>query len=93
MEQVNVPIKLLPGFLDMKSEVRKKLPFTGVPCDSTNNELADWIWLARITNNKIRVAIKGDGDAKFPVIKQVISTVQDKNVYRFNLITSSEKPE
>lgn len=93
MDQVNVPIKQLPAFLDMKPDARKKIAFTGVPCDSTNNELADWIWQARLTNNNIRVAIKGDGDAKFPVVKQVISTVQEKNVNRFNLITSAEKPE
>jgi biopolymer transport protein ExbD len=92
-EQFGVSIKQLGQYLDMKPDERKKVKFTGVPCDSLNNELGDWIWQARLVNNNIRVAIKGDGDAKYPAVKQVISTVQDKKVNRFNLITSAEKPE
>jgi biopolymer transport protein ExbD len=93
MDQFGVSIKQLPQFLDMNAEQRKKVNLTGIPCDSTYNELGDWIWQARLVNNNIRVAIKADGDAKYPAIKQVISTVQDKKVNRFNLITSAEKPQ
>jgi biopolymer transport protein ExbD len=92
-EQFGVSINQLAQYLDMKPDERKKVKFTGVPCDSLNNELGDWIWQARLVNNNIRVAIKGDGDAKYPAVKQVITTVQDKKVNRFNLITSAEKPE
>lgn len=92
-EQFGIPFSQLPEYLTLNSEKRKKVALTGIPCDTINNELGDWIWQARLANNNIRVAIKGDGDAKYPTIKQVIATVQEKNVNRFNLITSMEKPE
>jgi biopolymer transport protein ExbD len=78
----------LKSLLADKPEDRAKFKQTGIPSDSTNNELADWIWQSRLSNNKVRVAIKGDQDANFPVLKQVIATLQDKNVNRFNFITN-----
>ncbi|MCU0442329.1 MAG: biopolymer transporter ExbD [Bacteroidia bacterium] len=88
-----VPIAQLPALLNMKSEERLKAPQPGVPCDSLNNELADWIWQSRLVNNKVRVAVKGDRETGYPVVKQVIATLQDKKVNRFNFITSMEKAE
>jgi biopolymer transport protein ExbD len=77
----------------MKSEERVKAPQPGIPSDSANNELGDWIWQTRLINNKVRVAVKGDGDLAYPKVKQVIATLQDKKVNRFNFITNMEKPE
>jgi biopolymer transport protein ExbD len=93
MSTFGVPIAQLPALLDMKSEERLKAPQSGVPSDSLNNELADWIWQTRLINNNVRVAIKGDGDLAYPKVKQVIATLQEKKVNRFNLITNMEKPE
>lgn len=86
-----LPIKNLPQYLDLKEDQRKNFPAPGIPSDSLNNELGDWIIQARYTNPKLRVAIKGDGDANLPIVKQVISTLQDKKVNRFNFITTMEK--
>jgi biopolymer transport protein ExbD len=88
-----VPIAQLPALLDMKSEERLKATQAGIPSDSLNNELADWIWQTRLINNNVRVAVKGDGELAYPKVKQVIATLQDKKVNRFNLITNMEKPE
>lgn len=88
-----VPIAQLPALLNMKSEERLKAPQPGIPCDSLNNELGDWIWQSRLVNNKVRVAVKGDRETGYPVVKQVIATLQDKKVNRFNFITSMEKAE
>ncbi len=85
------PIAKLPALLDMKSEQRNKLLQDGIPCDSVTNELADWIWQTRLLNKEVRVAIKGDGELAYPKVKQVIATLQDKKVNRFNLITNMEK--
>lgn len=88
-----VPIAKLPALLDMKSEARLKATQEGIPTDSLNNELADWIWQTRLLNKDVRVAIKGDGELAYPKVKQVIATLQDKKVNRFNLITNMEKGE
>jgi biopolymer transport protein ExbD len=45
---------------------------------------------SRYTNNGVRVAIKGDREVSYPAIKQVIKTLQEKDVNRFNFITSME---
>ena len=74
----------------MSPEERKLVKQPGIPCDSVNNELADWLIFSRTTNPKLRIAIKGDRDAEYPVIKNVITTLIDKKVNRFNLITNME---
>lgn len=88
---IGVPIAQLPQFLKMSTEERAKANFPGVPTDSLNNELGNWIWQARLTNNNVRVAIKGDRDANMPTVKRVIAVLQEKKVNRFNFITSMEK--
>jgi biopolymer transport protein ExbD len=86
-----LPISTLKQYLDMGAEERKQIQQPGIPIDSLHNELADWVLNARLTNRKLRIAIKGDRDSNFPVIKQVIKTLIDRKVNRFNLITNMEK--
>lgn len=93
LSSFGVSIKNLGEYLNLDADARKKYPQTGIPIDSTNNELADWIVQARYTNKDLRFAIKGDGDAGYPVIKQVLATLQEKKVNRFNFITSLEKAD
>lgn len=93
LSSFGVSITKLGPYLDMDAEKRKDFKQEGIPCDSVNNELADWVLQARYTNKDLRVAVKGDGEAGYPVVKQVISTLQDKKVNRFNFITSLEKAD
>ncbi len=91
LSSFGVSIKNLGDYLNQDADARKTYPQPGIPSDSTNNELADWIVQARYTNKDLRFAVKGDGDAGYPVIKQVLATLQEKKVNRFNFITSLEK--
>ena len=86
-----VPMANMKQFLALKPEEKSKTNFPGIPTDSTNNELGDWIWQARLANNNVRIAIKGDRDANMPTVKRVIAIIQEKKVNRFNFITSLEK--
>ncbi|MBW7845946.1 MAG: biopolymer transporter ExbD [Bacteroidia bacterium] len=86
-----IPIAQMSQFLKMTNEEKGKADFSGIPIDSLNNELGDWIWQARLSNNNFRVAIKGDRDADMPTVKRVIAILQEKKVNRFNFITSLEK--
>jgi biopolymer transport protein ExbD len=88
---VGLPLSQLSSYLKIDAEARKAVQTSGVPTDSLNNELGDWIWQARLVNNDIRVAIKGDRDASMPTVKRVIAILQEKKVNRFNFITSMEK--
>jgi biopolymer transport protein ExbD len=85
-----VPIANLKQLLDAPESQVKNIKQPGVPADSANNELGDWIMQTRMANPKVRIAIKGDNDADVPTIKKVIKTLQDRKVNRFNLITDME---
>ena len=85
-----IPIQTLKQFLELDREQRKEIPQPGIPVDSLNNQLKDWILQARLANPKVRIALKGDDDATYPVVKKVINTLLDRKVNRFNLITGKE---
>jgi biopolymer transport protein ExbD len=86
-----VSMAQMKGFLALSTEQKAKEDYPGIPKDSLNNELGDWIWQSRQADNNIAIAIKGDRDADMPTVKRVISILQDKKVNRFNLITSMER--
>ena len=85
-----VPVASLKEFLNKSSEERDKIKQPGIPADSLNNQLADWILFARQSNPKFRIAVKGDREANYPIVKRVIQTLQDRKVNKFNFITSLE---
>lgn len=87
---IGVPLNQLKGFLGMDEIERKLYPQPGIPVDSANNELSDWIMQGRLSNPGVRITINGDEGCPWPVVKKVINTLQDRNVNKFNLITDLE---
>jgi biopolymer transport protein ExbD len=49
-----------------------------------------WILYARQINPNFQACIKGDSKTGFETVQKVLDILQDKNVNRFNLITSLE---
>jgi biopolymer transport protein ExbD len=90
MPSFGVPVGSLQSLLRLSPEQAKKANQPGIPIDSLNNELGDWVMQTRYSNPKVKIAIKGDIDADIPAVKQVIKTLQDNKVNRFNLITDME---
>jgi biopolymer transport protein ExbD len=90
MPSFGVPISRLKQLLNVPAAEQKNVNQPGVPADSLNNELGDWIMQTRYSNPQVRIAIKGDNDADVPTIKKVIKTLQDRKVNKFNLITDME---
>jgi biopolymer transport protein ExbD len=91
MSGFGLPLNTLPQYLDLHPDERKQITQTGIPADSVNNELADWVMFARMSNPMVRIAVKGDRDTNYKVVERVISTLIDKKVLKFNLITSLEQ--
>jgi biopolymer transport protein ExbD len=87
---IGVPIENMKAFLDTKNNNERTAMEVGIPIDSLNNQLADWILFARKVNPNINACIKGDAKTGFPIVKKVLDIMQDKNVNKFNLITSLE---
>lgn len=90
-ESFGVPVTQLKAFLNVNASDRAKVKQSGIPADSLDNQLRDWIYYSRFANPKIRIAIKGDRQSNYEVMEKVIATLQDQNINKFNLITSLEK--
>ncbi len=87
---LGVPIMHMKDFLNAKDNKTRDELQAGIPLDSTDNQLAMWILYARQVNPSIQACIKGDATAEFPVVKKVLDILQERQVNRFNLITSLE---
>src|SRR5207302_3054093 len=86
-----LPVNQLKAWIDMKPDDRNKLKHSGIPIDSTHDELESWIVNDRELNQDQFVLIKADKDAAYPVVKRVFSILQGKpGVHTFNLITTLE---
>ena len=88
---IGLPMAQMKDFLNSKdSQERNKMQVDGIPVDSLDNQLADWVLFARQVNPSVQVSIKGDSETSFPAVKKVLDIMQERNVNRFNLITSLE---
>ena len=92
MEGIGVPIESLSSIIAMKASDRSKADQPGVPKDSLNNQLKEWIYNSRIANieidqKELQVAIKGDAKEEYPVIKKVMDILQDQKINSFSLVT------
>jgi biopolymer transport protein ExbD len=54
-------------------------------------DLANLLVQARINNPKLRTVVKGDKDAPFGPIEDVMDVLQKTKITRFNLVTDLEK--
>lgn len=93
VETFGVPVNQVKQMLALKASDRNK-PGTqpGIPHDSLNNQLKEWVLAARRANDEVRgnqlnFAIKGDMKEEYPAIKKVMDILQDQNVNKFNLVT------
>ena len=85
------PINQLKPWLNLSKEEMTKVKQPGIKVDSTGtSELADWVYAARKASPGLRIALKGDNIAKFPVFKDVLANLQSQNINKFSLITGSE---
>ena len=93
VDEFGVPIESLKQLLAMKGADRaKKGVQPGIPCDSLNNQLQDWIQYARKANidvaqKELQFAIKGDAKEEYPQIKKIMDILQNQKINSFNLVT------
>jgi biopolymer transport protein ExbD len=92
MEGFGVPIQNLKQIIAMKSAERIAVGQPGVPKDSIDNQLKEWIYNSRIANielndKELQIAIKGDAKEEYPQIKKIMDILQDQKINSFNLVT------
>lgn len=91
VQAIGVPMSQLKGYLNMSDAEQKafKSP-TGIPMDSTNKQLIDWVQQSLAVNPEYKLAIKGDVTTKYPKVKSLFEGLRDIDFLKFWLITSQE---
>ena len=93
MDGFGVPMAQLKSLIAKSSAERNQKNLQpGIPKDSLDNQLKEWIYNARIATNEVagvqlKVAIKGDAKQEYPQIKKVMDILQDQQINSFNLVT------
>jgi biopolymer transport protein ExbD len=90
LNSFSLPMSKMKDFIDAKTSDERDAMHTGIPMDSTDNQLLYWIRFARNYYNDFDVALKGDREADYKQIKKVIDILQDNKVNKFNLTTNLE---
>jgi biopolymer transport protein ExbD len=93
MDEFGVPIESLKSLIAIKGADRNKAGVQlGIPTDSLNNQLKDWIYTARqanieVADKELEFAIKGDSKEEYPQIKKIMDILQDQKINSFSLVT------
>ena len=93
IDAFGVPITNLKQIIAMNGTERNKKDLQpGIPKDSLNDQLSEWIRNARLANvelkqQDLKFAIKGDAKLEYPEIKSVMDLLQKQDVNSFNLVT------
>ncbi len=106
MTMFGQPMKDMKAYLNAGERERKVMDDAtkGIPTDSLNNELANWIMegyrasaadgankgIDPKSDQALRFAIKADGRTNYNKVKKVIKIFKEREIYRFNLITNLE---
>ena len=87
---LSTPVTTLKQWIDAEDMAARDEFNTGIPMDSTDNQLFSWIRFSRRVNPNLEVILRGDQDADYDAVKKVIDVLRDNNVRKFNLITTLE---
>lgn len=95
VEMFGYPINQLPGLLNLSiDDINKIKDMPGVPLDSADNQLGDWINAARYSaadeEKDLAFAIKGDKTSNIVTVQKIMDTMKKRDIYRFNLLTTLE---
>lgn len=94
MDDFGVPVAGLKQIIDMKAADRTKADQPGIPLDSLDNQLKEWLLISRratidLDNKELQIAIKGDSKEEYPKIKKIMDILQDQKINSFNLVTGT----
>ena len=95
-EFIGLPANKLKSALNLAQEIPASQQ-EGIPTDSTNNELT--YWMRSVTNAyaggdqkelEKMLLVKGDGDALYPIFKNVKNAFKANELFKFRIVTEGE---
>ena len=94
IDEFGVPMNGLKSIIGMKSSDRNKEGVQpGIPFDSIDNQLKEWVFTVRQANaelgktKELDFAIKGDAKQQYPQIRKIMDILQDQKINSFSLVT------
>lgn len=102
------PIELLAQYITGDEDVKAALDQAskGIPLDSLNNQLGDWIQEGyyafvddateqgmtkeQLKEEGLRYAIKADANTEYAKVEKVIDVFREKQIFQFNMVTNLE---
>jgi biopolymer transport protein ExbD len=90
---IGTPVSGLKQYIDGYYNERSFFGQAGIPSDSANNELANWIYESRLAFRSVRdkdlgFIISADAKTKYPQIAAVIDVLQSQHINNFTLHTN-----
>ncbi len=100
------PVELLASYIQADKDKKEAYDkqSKGIPLDSLNNQLGDWIQegyyafvddatangMTRedLKTNGLRYAIKADSETDYEKVEKVIDVFRDKQIFQFNMVTN-----
>lgn len=91
---IGMPLNQIKGLLAL-STAPSPATMPGIPIDSTNNEMKDW--MRSVTNvyaggdqSKLEkiLLVKGDNEAKYPSFRQIKEAFKANDIYKFRIVTN-----
>ena len=91
VQSIGVPMNEIKSYLELSDADRKSIKKSeGIPLDSTNKQMIDWIQQSLAVNPAYKLAIKGDINTKYSKVKNLFEGLRDIDFLKFWLITSQE---
>ncbi|KPM46893.1 ExbD/TolR family protein [Jiulongibacter sediminis] len=91
LAEVGVPMKQLKNYVNLSEAQRVKVELEGIPLDSTDSELVDWVKTYGETFAGSKIAVRGDGNTPYPALKNLFDEFGRADLNKFQLITKIEK--
>ncbi|MBA5629833.1 ExbD/TolR family protein [Moheibacter lacus] len=93
LSEIPVPVRSLKQYLNL-NDGQKQATIPGIPMDSTDLQLIDWVDFSFEHDPELKLAIKGDVNTQYPEFRDLIKQLVERDFNRFQLVTSSEsKPK
>jgi biopolymer transport protein ExbD len=92
LEFFGVPVGNLKQQAQMPKEQQTDKVLPGIPIDTTNNQMIDWMRAAATVyaGQPMNLLVKGDNDASFPSFKNVMTSFKKNELFKFQMVTNPE---
>lgn len=90
LAEVGVPMKQLKGYINLTEAERMKYDLPGIPLDSADAEMTEWVKTFGETVRGSKIAVRGDGTTPYPALKNLFDEFGKADLNKFQLITKTE---